>query len=57
MMYLPKDSFAEALEKSKTAEPYTGDELYTYDGEEDLARILATMEAYAKKLEREGRTR
>ncbi|MEG0878250.1 MAG: hypothetical protein RSF00_06180 [Oscillospiraceae bacterium] len=42
------------LERSKTAEPYPDGE---FDGEEDFARILATMEAYAKKLEREGRTR
>ncbi|MEG2405005.1 MAG: hypothetical protein RSC01_08800 [Oscillospiraceae bacterium] len=48
---------AKFLEESKTAVPYSAEEMRIWDDEKDPARLFATLEAYAKKLESEGRTR
>ncbi|MEF9865893.1 MAG: hypothetical protein RR814_05575 [Oscillospiraceae bacterium] len=50
------DSIAKMLEKSKLVEPYSDEEMHIFDDDFDVLRLVATMEAYAKKLEREGRT-
>lgn len=38
-------------ERAKTAKPYTEEESNTYDGDEDPARILATLKKLADEQE------
>ena len=40
-------------EQAKTAKPYTKEECRDYDKEKDPARILATMEQYLKKMQKQ----
>lgn len=41
------DSTIMLTELASAAKPYTKEELRTYDGEEDVDRLLATMAKYA----------
>lgn len=52
-----QESHSEMLERSKTAEPYSEEEMNVWDERKDPARLFATMRVYGEKLEREHRTR
>ena len=41
------DLITALTELASSAKPYTKEELRTYDGEEDIDRLLATMAKYA----------
>ena len=41
-----KNDDTDNLKQNTTALPYTKEEMQTYDGDEDIDRILATMEQY-----------
>lgn len=45
------ESGIETVERAKTAKPYTEEESNTYDGDEDPARILATLKKLADEQE------
>ena len=46
------DIHTSILERAKTSEPYNEDECRVYDGEEDPARVLATMQYFMEHGER-----
>lgn len=53
MKLKPVDSVTDPSPYKKEALPYTEEERRTYDGEEDIERILATMERYLKSLKKQ----